>query len=244
MFIIILFHRLNSYQQYIYRLSYLVIKNNVSSFKEFKFEITYLELFRALFVVRGSICCKASIGAEIEGSVNSAVWFVGGGAIINSELCGAEIWGAEVEADCIVVSGGAKFDGTFGILTRIARAIFQRLDEIPLAVSRVLCFNLRSPFWIRVNSLVWLSILASVDFSKFLGFRNFPILLIYSESFVLRSCLVPNFAMSLFRTVTSTLPGSRITNVCWFVLWTTEPGASTSYGPPRFFLERLYGCLF
>ena len=56
------------------------------------------------------------------------------------------MWCVEVEADCIVVSGGAKFYGTFGFPTRIARAMFERLDKIPLAVSRFLYFILRSPF--------------------------------------------------------------------------------------------------
>ena len=42
--------------------------------------------------------------------------------------------------------GISKFDSTFGLLTRIARALFEQLDEIPLAVSRFLCFILRSPF--------------------------------------------------------------------------------------------------
>ena len=42
-----------------------------------------------------------------------------------------EIYGADVGADYIAVPYGGKFDDTFGILTTSARAIFERLDEIP-----------------------------------------------------------------------------------------------------------------
>ena len=59
-----------------------------------------------------------------------------------SELCGAVvvesviavIWSAEVEAVSVLVSGGANFDGICGILTRIARAIFEWFEENPLAL--------------------------------------------------------------------------------------------------------------
>ena len=163
----------------------------------------YFGLCRSLFVVLGSSCCKASIGAEVEVIVNSAVWFMGGGAISSSEIFGAGICEAEVEADCIVVSGGAKFDGSFFcILTRIRRALLEQFDTNPLAMSRFMCFILRSTFWVLVNSFVWLSISASVEFLKMCG----PLLLIYSKSSVLRSSLMLNFAMSLFRTVMSNFP--------------------------------------
>ena len=52
----------------------------------------------------------ASIGAEVEGSRNSALELIGGGAISISELCGAVICGAEDAAVFVIVSGGAKFD--------------------------------------------------------------------------------------------------------------------------------------
>ena len=76
-----------------------------SSFSKLK----YFGLFRALFVDLGNTCCRASIGAEREGR-NSAVWLVGGGAISISELCGAMICGADIEAVFVIVCGGAKFD--------------------------------------------------------------------------------------------------------------------------------------
>ena len=169
-------------------------------------------LFRALFDDGGNTCSKGSIGAEVEGSIssNSAVWLVDGGAINISELCGAGICRKEVEVVCVVVSGGAKFDGSFGILTRIARAIWEQFDNIPLAVSLFLRFSLRSPFWILVIPFVWLRILASVSFSIVVD----HLFLIYFESLILRSSLVPNFATSLLQTVTSYLPGSQIKDVC------------------------------
>ena len=39
------------------------------------------------------------------------------------------------------VSGGARMGGTFGILTRIARAIFDLLEDTALAVSSLQCFT-------------------------------------------------------------------------------------------------------
>ena len=70
----------------------------------------------------------------------------------------AVICGAKVEADFVLVSGGAEFDGIFGILTRIARQIFERFEKVPVAVSLFRCFFLRSPFRILVNSFMWLRI--------------------------------------------------------------------------------------
>ena len=80
---------------------------------------------------------------ESEGNLSSVKWFIGGGTIITSEsvICGSEFASGWNE-----VSGGARLGGTFGILTRIARAIFDRLDNTPLAVSTLRCFILRSPF--------------------------------------------------------------------------------------------------
>ena len=86
------------------------------------------ELFSVFLVDFGNIWFKAFIGAEIEGSCNSAFWHVGGAAITISELCRARvvksvidfIWGADVGALSLLVSGGAKFDGIFVILIRIA----------------------------------------------------------------------------------------------------------------------------
>ena len=46
----------------------------------------------------------------------------------------AVIWGTKVEAVSVLASAKAKFDGIFGILTRIARAVFERFEEIPFAV--------------------------------------------------------------------------------------------------------------
>ena len=184
------------------------------------------------------------MGAEVEGI--SAFRLVGSAAIKISDHCGvivesvmAVICRAEVEADSVLVSGGAKFYGIFGNLTRIARAIFEWIEEYKLAVSLFRCFMLRSLFWILINSFVWLKTLASVDFSKVCG----PRLFIYSENFILRSSRVRSFAISLLRTVTFNLPGSRITDLCWSDFWTAEPGAIT-YKSSRFFLDCLSGWRF
>ena len=121
-----------------------------------------LGFFPALFVDRDNTYCKASIGEEVESSISSADWLVGGSAMSGSEFYGAGICEAEVDAVCVVISVGAKFDGTFGILARIARAILERLDKSSLAVSFFRCFILGSVFWIVVITFVWLRILASV----------------------------------------------------------------------------------
>ena len=76
-----------------------------SSFSKLK----YFGLFGDFFVDLGNTCCRASIGAEVEGR-NFAVWLVVGGAISISELCGAMICGADIGAVFVIVSGGAKFD--------------------------------------------------------------------------------------------------------------------------------------
>ena len=131
---------------------------------------------------------------------------------------------ARVDTFSVFNSGAAKLAGTLGILTRIAPAIFNRFDKRPLVVSRLQCFIIRLPFCILVKSFGWLRILASVDFS----WIRCPRLLIYSVSLVFRSSLFPNFAISLSRTDTSNFPGSRMTEVNWWVFLTTGPGANTS----------------
>ena len=86
------------------------------------------------------------MGAKVEGI--SAFRLVGSAAIKISDLCGAlivesvmaVICRAEVEADSVLVSVGAKFYGIFGNLTRIARAIFEWIEEYKLAVSLFRCF--------------------------------------------------------------------------------------------------------
>ena len=150
----------------------------------------YFGLFRALFVVSGRSWCNTSKGSEVEGIISSVGWYLGGGAIIN---CDAVFCGAEVASCSNEVSGGARLVGTFDLLTRVVRAIFDQLDDIPLAVSRLWCFILRSPFWIRVKSLMWLSILAS--FCRFFIISGSPSIDILSQ---LSRPFVSGYTMSLF----------------------------------------------
>ena len=74
----------------------------------------------------------------------------------------------EAGAETVICSviWGSKFAGAFGIRTRIARAIFDFVEDAPLALCRLKCFIFLSPFWLRVNSFARLAILASVDFSR------------------------------------------------------------------------------
>ena len=67
-----------------------------------------------------------------------------------------------------------------------------------------------------------------------------------SRSFngVCRSNCVPNFAISLFLTVTSGFPGSLIVEVVGLTFRICEPGASTSYNPSKFFFDRRFPWIF
>ena len=58
------------------------------------------------------------------------------------------------------------------------------------------------------------------------------------------SCKVPNYAMSLFRTVTIGFPGSFIVDVVGLTFKILEPGARTSYKPSKFFFERRLLCIY
>ena len=129
-------------------------------------------------------------------------------------FCVVKAWevvfcGARSVVFSVLDIGGARFPGIFGVCTRIARAMLDWFVETPFALSRLRCFILRSPFCILVNSFLWLRILASVDFSSMRG----PCLFIYLCGLVLRSSLVPNFAISLLQSDTSDFGGSWITKV-------------------------------
>ena len=141
------------------------------------------------------ICCSGA--ASGGGAINT---YRGGAIIICCLGAASGISG---------ITWGAKLSGTLGMRTRIARAMLDLFEDTPLPVSRLRCFIFRSPFCMRVHSLIWLSILASVVFSCVRGPQRF----MYSVNLVFRSSRVPNFAISLLRTVTSIFPGSPMTEV-------------------------------
>ena len=60
----------------------------------------------------------------------------------------------------------ARFAGIVGMCTHIAGKKFDLFDELPLSLSRFLCFLFRYSIWILVISLIWLAIFNSVVFSK------------------------------------------------------------------------------
>ena len=130
----------------------------------------YLGLFLVRLVVLVRVWGNDVVG--IEGDDKRVSWcvFVGGGAINTSPViisCSGAVSGI---SDSV---WGAKLFGTLGMRTRIARAMLDLFEDTPLPVSRFLCFIFRSPFCMRVHSLMWLRILASVVFSCVRGPRRF-----------------------------------------------------------------------
>ena len=66
----------------------------------------------------------------------------------------------------------------------------------------------------------------------------------YTFNGVCPACSVPNFAIPLFRTGKTGLPGSFIVDVVGLIFRICNPGASTSYKPSKVFLERRLPCIF
>ena len=80
--------------------------------------------------VFGKSCCRASMGAEVDGSWCSGVWLVSGAAnnICKDVNCGSGlvevfagvICGARVGTCFVLTSGSARLAGILGIRTRFA----------------------------------------------------------------------------------------------------------------------------
>ena len=118
--------------------------------------------------------------------------------------------------------------------------MFDFVDETPLPGSCLRCFIFLSPLIFLINCLMWLWIFSSTNFLPTLGPRRS----VYTINGVCLSYNVPNFAMSLFPTVTIGFPGSLIVDIVGFTFKIIKPGASTSCSPSKFFFERRLPCSF
>ena len=96
------------------------------------------------------------------------------------------------------------------------------------------------PFCFLVNSLTWLWISSSTSFYPDLGSLRFA----YAFNGVCCSSCVPNFAISLFLTVTTCFSRSLIVEVVGLIFRICEPESITSYNPSKFFFERRFPWIF
>ena len=104
--------------------------------------------------------------------------------------------------------GGARIVGIFGIRTRILRAIVDRFDKLLIALSTWWCLILRSLLY----SCKFVCLTQNFGLKRFFKYTRSSTIDIIME-FAFGSSLVPNFAISLMRTVTSNFPGSQTTEV-------------------------------
>ena len=109
----------------------------------------------------------------------------------------------------------------------------ERDDDNPLPGSRLRYFIFLSPLSLRLNCLLCHCICSSIFFSHVWG----PLLSAYAFSGVCLSCNIPNFAISLLRTVTICLPGSLMVEFLGLTFSIFDPGAKNLMEALQIFLR-------
>ena len=95
---------------------------------------------------RGRICCNSYRGTD-EVGINCSCEVLVDGFVITD--CSIEQFGVSI---CSWL-WETRLVGIFGICTCVLREKFDRFEDMAIALSRFLCFMLRSPFRILVNFL-------------------------------------------------------------------------------------------